>query len=68
MKNYLDIIINFLLTFLFGERAQGEWINLEYGTRVPYSTCDPDDRPEEFSWYSELRVSSLHRVNQHVYL
>ena len=68
MKNYLDIIINFLLTFLFGERAQGEWINLEYGTRVPCSTCDPDDRPEEFSWYSELRVSSLHRVNQNVYL
>jgi hypothetical protein len=64
----MNNIINFLLTFLFGERAQGEWINLEYGTRVPYSTCNPDDRPEEFSWYSELRVSSLHRVNQHVFL
>ena len=68
MKNYLDIIINFLLTFLFGVRIEGEPINLEYGTQVPYSTCDPDDRPEEFSWYSELRVSSLHRVNQHVFL
>ena len=68
MKNYLDIIINFLLTFLFGVRIEGEPINLEYGTRVPCSTCDPDDRPEEFSWYSELRVSSLHRVNQHVFL
>ena len=68
MKNYLDIIIDFLLTFLFGVRIEGEPINLEYGTRVPYSTCDPDDRPEEFSWYSELRVSSLHRVNQHVFL
>ena len=64
----MNNIINFLLTFLFGERAQGEWINLEYGTPVPCSTCDPDDRPEEFSWYSELRVSSLHRVNQNVYL
>ena len=64
----MDNIINFILTFLFGERAQGEWINLEYGTSVPCSTCDPDDRPEEFSWYSELRVSSLHRVNQNVYL
>jgi hypothetical protein len=64
----MNNIINFLLTFLFGERAQGEWINLEYGTRVPYSTCNPDDRPEEFSWYSELRVSSLHRVKQNVYL
>jgi hypothetical protein len=64
----MNNIINFLLTFLFGERAQGEWINLEYGTRVPYSTCNPDDRPEEFSWYRELRVSSLHRVKQNVYL
>jgi hypothetical protein len=64
----MNNIINFLLTFLFGQRAQGEWINLEYGTRVPYSTCDPDDRPEEFNWYRELRVSSLHKVNQHVYL
>jgi hypothetical protein len=64
----MSIIINFLLTFLFGQRAPGKWINLEYGTRVPYSTCDPDDRPEEFSWYRELRVSSLHRVKQNVYL
>ena len=64
----MNSIINFLLSFLFGQRAPGEWINLEYGTRVPYSTCDPDDRPEEFSWYRELRVSSLHKVNQHVYL
>jgi hypothetical protein len=64
----MNIIVNFLLTFLFGKRAQGEWINLEYGTRVPCSTCDPDDRPEEFSWYRELRVSSLHRVKKNVYL
>jgi hypothetical protein len=64
----MNNIINFLLTFLFGQRAPGEWINLEYGTRIPYSTCDPDDRPEEFSWYRELRVSSLHRVKQNVYL
>jgi hypothetical protein len=64
----MNNIINFILTFLFGERAQGEWINLEYGTQVPCSTCDPDDRPEEFSWYRELRVSSLHRVKQNVYL
>jgi len=61
-------LIDFLLMFFLGQRAQGEWINLEYGTRVPYSTCNPDDRPEEFSWYRELRVSSLHKVNQHVYL
>jgi len=64
----MNIIINFLLSFLFGVRIEGEPINLEYGVQVPYSTCDPDDRPEEFSWYHELRVSSLHKVNQNVYL
>jgi hypothetical protein len=63
----MNNIINFLLTFLFGERAQGEWINLEYGTRIPCSTCDPDDRPEEFSWYHEFRVGCLHG-RQHVHL
>jgi len=61
-------LINFLLTFFLGQRAQGEWINLEYCTRVSFTTSDPDDRPEKFSWYSEFRVSSLHKVNQHVYL
>jgi hypothetical protein len=64
----MNIIINFLLSFLFGVRIEGEPINLEYGIQVPYSTCDPDDRPEEFSWYRELRVSSLHKVKQNVYL
>jgi hypothetical protein len=63
----MNNIINFLLTFLFGQRAPGEWINLEYGTRVSCSTCDPDDRPEEFSWYREFRVGCLHG-RQRVYL
>ena len=68
MNKYLDIVINFLLTFFFGVRVEGEPINLEYGVQVPCSTCDPDDRPDKFTWYSELRVSSLHKVNQQVYL
>jgi hypothetical protein len=55
-----ETIISFLLTFMFGMRAQGEPINLEYGTRVSFTTSDPDDRPEEFSWYSEFRVGCLH--------
>lgn len=67
MKNYLDIIINFLLTFLFGERAQGEWINLEYGTRASFTTSDPDNRPEQFAWFTEFRVGCLHG-KQKVYL
>jgi hypothetical protein len=68
MKQYTDIIIDFLLTFFFGVRVEGEPINLEYGTRVSFTTSDPDNRPDEFTWYRELRVSSLHKVNQHVYL
>ena len=63
----MNSIINFLLSFFFGQRAQGEWINLEYGTRVSFTTSDPDDRPEEFSWYSECRVGCLHG-KQKVYL
>jgi hypothetical protein len=62
-----ETIISFLLTFMFGMRAQGEPINLEYGTRVSFTTSDPDDRPEEFSWYREFRVGCLHG-KQNVYL
>ena len=63
----MNNIINFLLTYFLGQRAQGEWINLEYGTQVSFTTSDPDDRPEEFSWYREFRVSCLHG-KQNVYL
>jgi len=63
----MNIIINFLLTFLFGVRIEGEPINLEYGVQVPCSTCYPDDRPEQFSWFTEFRVSCLHG-KQHVHL
>jgi hypothetical protein len=68
MKQYIDIIINFLLTFFFGVRIEGEPINLEYGVEVPTRTVKPQTQPDEFSWYRELRVSSLHKVNQQVYL
>ena len=64
---YKDIIISFLLTLLFGVRVEGESINLEYGVEAPKRTTVPKDQPDEFTWYRELRVSSLHKVNQHVY-
>jgi hypothetical protein len=64
----MNIIINFLLSFLFGVRVEGKPINLEYGVQVPCSTCEPDDRPDQFSWMRQLRVSSLHGVRQNVYL
>jgi len=65
---YKDIIINFLLSFLFGVRIEGEPINLEYGVEVPTRTVKPPTQPDQFSWFSEHKVSSLHGVNQHVFL
>jgi hypothetical protein len=65
---YKDTIINFLLTLLFGMRVEGESINLEYGVEVPKRTTVPKDQPDQFSWMREHRVSSLHGVNQHVFL
>jgi hypothetical protein len=68
LLNYKDIIINFLLSFLFGVRIEGEPINLEYGVEVPTRTVKPQTQPDQFSWFSEHKVSSLHGVNQHVFL
>jgi hypothetical protein len=71
MSKFLSIkgsIINFLLTFLFGIRIDGEPINLEYGIEAPKRTQYPPDQPDEFRWYDEFRVGSLHKVKQHVYL
>jgi hypothetical protein len=65
---YKDIIINFLLSFLFGVRIEGEPINLEYGVEVPTRTVKPQTQPDQFSWFREHKVSSLHGVNQHVFL
>jgi hypothetical protein len=66
---YKDTIISFLLSFLFGVRIEGEAINLEYGVEQPKrTTAAPSDQPDQFSWMRELRVSSLHGVNQHVFL
>jgi hypothetical protein len=64
-----ETIISFLLTFMFGMRVQGESINLDDGVEQPKHTYVPKDQPDnQFVWMRELRVSSLHGVNQHVYL
>ena len=65
---YKDIIINFLLAFFFGVRIEGEPINLEYGVEQPKRTVEPQTQPDQFSWFRELRVSSLHGVKQNVFL
>ena len=65
-----ETILSFLLTFFFGMRTQmGEPINLEYGVEQPKRTYVPEEQPaDQFVWMSELKVSSLHGVNQHVHL
>jgi len=68
LSYYKDIIISFLLTLLFGVRVEGEPINLEYGVEQPVNTRQPDAPVGEWEWKQAFRVSSLHGVNQHVYL
>jgi len=64
----MDKLIVFLLQFIFGVRIEGEPINLEYGIEQPKRTVEPQTQPDQFSWFRELRVSSLHGVKQQVYL
>jgi len=64
----MNRIIVFLLTFFFGERAQGEFVDLEYGVEQPKRTYALSDQPDQFSWMREHRVSSLHGVKQQVFL
>jgi hypothetical protein len=68
LSYYKDIIISFLLTLLFGVRVEGEKINLEYGVEAPKRTTVPSEQPDQYSWFAEHRVSSLHGVRQHVFL
>jgi hypothetical protein len=64
---YTFNLLQWVTVFLFGVRAEGEVINLEYGVKQPTRTVEPQTQPDQFSWMSELRVSSLHGVNQRVY-
>ena len=65
----MNKILVLLLTMFFGERAQGEFIDLEYGVEQPKRTYVPSDQPsDQFVWMRQLRVSSLHGVRQQVYL
>jgi hypothetical protein len=60
-------LLQFFTTLLFGVRTEGEPINLEYGVEQPKRTVRPQTQPDQFKWMSDLRVSSLHGVNQRVY-
>lgn len=56
MKKYLNIIINFLITFLFGVRIEGEPIDLSYPE--PSKELPPVDEAF-FTWSEEYRVGCL---------
>jgi hypothetical protein len=60
-------LLQFFTAFLFGVRTEGEPINLEYGVKQPTRTVRPQTQPDQFKWMSDLRVSSLHGVQQRVY-
>lgn len=56
MKKYLNIIINYLITFLFGVRVEGEPIDLTYPE--PTGELPPVDAGF-FTWSKEYRVGCL---------
>ena len=58
-ENFLDTVI----LFVFGVRAEG--IKLPPPT---FRSLYLDDQPSEFEWMQMFRVSSLHKVDQRVYL
>lgn len=55
--------MNSIIKFIFGVRIEGEKIN-----PPAFKTTVPEDRPNKFDWFAEFRVSSLHNVDQYVYL
>lgn len=57
------LLFTSLPKFIFGVRVQGETL-----PEPTFKTIQPANRPSEFDWYKELRVSSLCGVDQNVHL
>jgi hypothetical protein len=69
MKEYFEAIWDLISTTLFGERTMGgQPINLVKGRKVDFKTTYPDNQPDENTWMQMFRVSSLHNVNQRVFI
>ena len=49
----MNKIILFLLTFLFGQRAEGEMI-----PAPTFRSSYPEDRPDEQAWSNEVKFGS----------
>ena len=69
MKEYFEAIWDLISTTLFGERTMdGQPISLIKGRKVDFKTTYPDNQPDENTWMQMFRVSSLHGVNQRVFI
>jgi hypothetical protein len=64
LVNYLEnLISNQIPDFIFGVRVQGESVK-----SPTFKTSYPENQPSQFDWFQQFRVSSLHNVNQAVFL
>lgn len=62
MKLKKEIMLKKIRTFVFGERAKGE-----YAYKKQTFRTIGGDKPPEFEWYKEFRVSCLHgKQNAHL--
>lgn len=52
-------LLNKIRTFIFGERAKGEYAY----KKQTFRTINLEKQPSEFEWYKELNVSCLYRRN-----
>jgi hypothetical protein len=60
---FTEHLLEAVVLFVYGVRVEG--IKLPSPT---FRSLYPDDQPEEFEWMHMFRVSSLHKVDQRVYL
>jgi hypothetical protein len=60
---FSEYVLETVILFVFGIRAEG--IKLPAPT---FRSSYPADQPSEFEWMQMFRVSSLHKVDQRVYL
>jgi hypothetical protein len=60
---FSEYVLETVILFIFGIRAEG--IKLPAPT---FRSLYPENQPSEFEWMQMFRVSSLHKVDQRVYL
>jgi hypothetical protein len=60
---FSEYVLETVILFVFGVRAEG--IKLSAPT---FRSSYPENQPSEFEWMQMFRVSSLHKVDQRVYL